>query len=277
MHARHRICGPGLLLIASVACTGHAAAGTFNVKSVEVRKDESELTLETAWQDGFPANSDFIRQSYKTEYSYGLSDRFKASIELNLEQRVGDNLEARSAGPWAQFVLLEPQLGPIGLAWFMRYDIGVKSGESDVLTFGPLVSFALAKALKVTLNPLFEKEWNPSKPGIKSSYAWQVKAEATDNIGLGVEGYGSIPNIGDPPGIDFQEHRIGPVLYIAFDLDGASDKVGGLRDMSPSETNIGRAKGRAPAPKMELQLGVLFGLTEATADIAGKTKLAFTF
>jgi hypothetical protein len=41
--------------------------------------------------------------------------------------------------------------------------------------------------------------------------------------------------------------------------------------------NSGRSEGGAPVPKMELQLGVLFGLTEATADIAGKTKLAFAF
>jgi len=253
----------GLVLFASMACAGHAAAGTFNVKSPEVHEGESDIVLEMAWQNGFPVNSDLIRQSYKTEYSYGFSNWFKAGIELNYEQVVGESFEVHSGGPLVQFVLLEPQNGPLGLAWFTRYDTGIQSGARDVLTFGPLMSVAFGEGLNVTLNPLFKKEWNPNKPGIESSYSWQVKADITDNIGVGVEGYGSIPDIGDPPGIDFQEHRIGPVAYLVFDVDAADHVIGGRESK--------------PGPKMELQFGVLFGLTEATPDIAGKAKLAVTF
>ena len=41
-----------------------------------------------------------------------------------------------------------------------------------------------------------------------------------------------MPNIGNSPGIDFQEHRIGPVLYYEKELAG--EKEGHLRSTRAS-------------------------------------------
>jgi hypothetical protein len=70
---------------------------------------------------------------------------------------------------------------------------------SDVMTLGPLISIAFAKELALTLNPLFQKSWDPSAPGIDFNYAWQLKRTINDNVALRLEGYGTIPDLGNWP------------------------------------------------------------------------------
>ncbi len=163
--------------------------------------------------------------------------------------------------------MIDPSKGRFGLAWFAGLDVGLQNGVSDVLTFGPLVSIELAKGLELTLNPLFQKSWDPSAPGIDFNYAWQLKREISDNVAIGVEGYGVIPDIGNAPSIDGQEHRVGPVLYLSHDM-----AAGGGSGMK-----LGAQAADAKGAKVELQLGVLVGLTEATADTTGRAKLAITW
>jgi hypothetical protein len=80
-----------------------------------------------------------------------------------------------------------------------------------------------------------------------------AKAGVNERLALGIEGYGVIPNIGNAPGIDFQEHRIGPVIYYDTEMPGAK-KIG-----------------------LELDAGILFGLTEATPDVTGKVNAGLVF
>ncbi|MCB1509931.1 MAG: hypothetical protein KDJ36_03435 [Hyphomicrobiaceae bacterium] len=259
-----------LMLAAMAASPLPVLAGTFDVKGVDVTKGESELSFGAAWQHGFPANSDFVRQSYEIAYGYGFTGRFKMGIKLGFEQPPGADLEANSAGVEGQYVLVKPDAGPIGLAWFTGYDFGLKSGESEVVTFGPLISFKPAKSLEVTLNPLFEKVWGPSEPGLNFVYAWQVKRELTDAFSVGVEGYGAIPDIGNWPSGDTQEHRLGPVIYWTTALGGG--------ERTPMKLGLGGEPGKGgSSAKLELQLGVLFGLTDATADTTVRAKAGITW
>ncbi len=228
-----------------------ARAGTFDIKGVEVTKGESEIAVGAAWQRGFPVNSDFVGQSYEIGYGYGLTNWFKAGLKIGLEQPLSQRLEATALGLEGQAVIVDPEKSRIGLAWYTGFDIGLKSDESEVLTFGPLVSVKISDKLSLTLNPLFQKSWSPSTPGLDFNYAWQIKRELSDAMALGAEGYGAIPDIGEAPAKDVQEHRFGPVLYL----------MGGGKD----------------APKVELQIGVLFGMTEATADTTGRAKMAITW
>jgi hypothetical protein len=222
------------------------SAGTFDVKGAEISKGEHELAFGGAWQNGFRPNSDFVRQSYEVGYSYGFTDRFKAGIKLGGDRPVGGSFDFTAFGVETQFGILG-QGSPIALSWYTGYDVGLLSAESEVLTFGPLIGFKAGR-FDITLNPLFQKAWNPDAPGIDFAYAWQVKTGIADKIGLGVEGYGTVPDIGNAPGLDFQDHRMGPVVYIENDI--------------------------ANGVKSELQLGVLFGMTEATADTTGRAKFA---
>jgi hypothetical protein len=247
-----------------------AAAGTFDIKGVEISSGETEVAWGAAWQSRFPANADPLRQSYEASVGYGFTSRFKAGVKLGFEQPDGERLEATYAGVEAQALLLDPSKGPFGLAWFTGLDFGLQDGVSDVLTFGPLVSFELRKDLAVTLNPLFQRSWDPSSPGLDFAYAWQIKRTLDDTVALGVEGYGVVPDLASAPSIDFQEHRLGPVLFLSHEMAAGS----GGRSMKVGAAGGGEGK---DAGKVELQLGLLWGLTEATADLTGRAKLAITW
>lgn len=217
------------------------------MKGAEVTKGELELVFGAAWQNGFPVNSDFVRHGYEVGYSYGFSDWFKAGIKVGRDQPVGGSFDFTAAGVETQFAILRGENTPVLLSWYTGVDVGLLSSESEALTFGPLIGFELSR-VDVTLNPLFQKVWNPDAPGIDFAYAWQVKTGIAEEVGLGVEGYGTIPDIGNTPSVEFQDHRIGPVVYIENHL----------------KTGV----------KSELQLGILFGMTDATANTTGRAKFA---
>ncbi len=270
-----------ILALASVA-SWPAAAGTFDVKGADVEKGEREVSLPAAVQAGFPENADRVRQSWELGVSYGFTDRFKLGAKINLDQPLPEpdangvpprrsGLRASTVGVEAQYVLLKPHNGMPVISWFTGMDAAVHHDETNTVTFGPLIGFGDDK-LSLTLNPLFERTFGRNnEPGIAFAYAWQVKRELVDHVALALEGFGSIPDIGNAPGIEFQEHRIGPVLILDGNLFGAGSGAG-----RPMKLGGGEAK-EAGGPKAELQMGVLFGLTEATPDLTGKFKLSVTW
>jgi hypothetical protein len=254
----------GSVAIVLVSTMPAARAGTFDIKGVEVTKGESEVALGAAWQHGFPANSDFLRQSYEVGYGYGFLSWFKAGVKLGFEQPDHERLEASYAGVEAQAVAVDPSKGGIGLAWYAGVDFDLQKDGGEVLTVGPLVSFNLAKDVSVTLNPLLQKAFDPSSPGIDFNYAWQVKRTISERVALGLEGYGVVPDLANAPSADLQEHRLGPVLYLSHEHSG-----------NGSSMKLGPAGGGGG--KIELEFGLLFGLTKATADTTGRAKLAITW
>jgi hypothetical protein len=242
--------------LTTLAAPHAAVAGTFDGKGVEVTRGESEVAVGAAWQHGFPVNSDHLRQNYEVSYAYGLASWFKAGMKLGFEQPDNEKVESTYAGVEAQAVLINPSTARFGLAWYTGVDFGLAPGASDVLTLGPLISIALAKELALTLNPLFQKSWDSSTPGIDFNYAWQLKRTINDNVAIGLEGYGTIAHLGNWPSVTFQEHRVGPVLILAHELGGAGGS--GLMRLGSGALTPGQDK-----TKIELQLGVLFGADEA--------------
>ena len=75
----------------------------------------------------------------------------------------------------------------------------------------------------------------------------------TERLALGIEGFGVVPNIANSASIDFQEHRIGPVLYYEKELAGEKERT------------------------FAIDAGVLFGLTEATPNVTAKLNASLAF
>lgn len=256
-------------VLAVVLATTCAGAGTFDVKGVEVTKGESELSLDAAWQRGFPVNSDFVRHTYETSLGYGITSWFKLGAKIGFEHPDGGKLDASYAVLETQAVLINPASTRIGLAWYTGFEVGLKQDASEALTFGPLLALSLSKGTTLLLNPLFQKSWNPSMPGVDFNYAWQLKRTISDNVAVGLEGYGVIPDVGNAPSVDFQEHRLGPVLFLSHEM-GGGDRGGPMKLGATTEPDKGGGK-------VELQIGVLFGFTDATPDATGRAKLAITW
>lgn len=103
------------------------------------------------------------------------------------------------------------------------------------IAIGPILSLK-ADRLAVTANLFLEKTFGRSREeGNALSYGWQVKYELRDGLGVGVEGFGVIDDLGRPPPWHEQEHRIGPVIF--------------------TETEVRRSY------KVAVDAGLLFGLT----------------
>jgi hypothetical protein len=254
-----------------LAVISPARADMFDVKGVEITKGESELALALAPQWGHNANSGNVRLHGEASFGYGFTPWFKAGGKLGFELGSTGTDDATYGGIETQFLILDPEKARLGLGWFTGFDTGFSGDFGQLLTFGPIASLTIAEGLTVTINPLLQKQWDPTEPGLALNYAWQVKREINDNIAIGFEGYGAVPNLADPPSIDFQEHRAGPVVFLSRKgggtLDGDSMKLG---------VPVGTS-GQAGGGGVELQLGVLFGFTEATPDTTGRAKLSLTW
>ena len=108
-----------------------------------------------------------------------------------------------------------------------------------------VASPAIRSELSFTANPFLERNFGRnSVEGIAFTYGWQAKYEVGDGFAVGIEAYGRIEHLGDPPPWSEQEHIIGPVVYAEIPLG---------RDF-----------------KITPDIGVLFGLTRATPDVALK-------
>jgi hypothetical protein len=229
---------------------GAALADVFSVDEPEVEKGAQEIEVNAAVQNGFPVNADPIRYSMEVEYTYGVTKWLSLSPLVDFDKPDGDDFHATVAG--IESVWFPVEVGKtLTLAWFSEVEWGVHHDETNAVTYGPIIQFGHDKA-SLILNPYFEKSLGRNhEEGTEFTYQWQAKAAVNERLALGIEGFGVIPNIADSPGIDFQEHRIGPVIYYEKEL---------------SEEHTFAIDG-----------GVLFGLTEATANVTGKLNASLAF
>jgi hypothetical protein len=277
MHATSALRAPGLAVVLALSTAAPAIAGVFDVKTPEAAKGETEIGVNTTFFSGYPMNADLLRRSAEVGVGYGFADWWKAGLKLSLDQPVGGNLEVQTAGVEGLWVLRKREGNALGIAWFTGADFRIADAATNTLTFGPIIQWGTDKTT-LTLNPLFARTFGRNREeGVDFTYAWQVKHEVREGFSIGVEGYGVLPNIGKTPGIDFQEHRIGPVLYFERSLARgatAAPKMAGMKDVKGAAD---AGKDGDGGPKFAGEIGVLFGLTDATQDVAIKIKGAITF
>lgn len=258
----------GIVLLATPALSG-----TFDVKAPESEQGQFELESGSAYFFGFPHYADRVRSSHELALGYGLSDRVKIGVKLAFDQPLGDDLRATAVGAEALVVLRKPEAG-FGLAWFTGVTAAIHDEETNVVAFGPALRFGNDK-LSLTINPFFERSFGDNAtPGVDFVYGWQVKKEIREGFGISIEGYGVIPDIGHAPGVSFQEHRIGPVIYLQRGLTlGPGRHTSRAMSIKDGKEAVSNGEG----PKWSLEAGVLFGLTEATQDVAVKVKTGISW
>ena len=251
MHFRHLPLVTAFILMLG-STFDFASADVFSVDEPEVVKGEQEIEVNAAVQNGFPVNADPVRYSMEVEYTYGVTKWLSLSPLVDFDKPDGDSFDATVAG--LESVWFPVEVGKLlTFAWFTEVEGAVHHDETNSTTFGPIVQFGHDKA-SLILNPYFEKSFGKNhEEGIEFNYQWQAKARMTERLALGIEGFGVIPDIGNSPGIDFQEHRIGPVIYYEKELAGEKERT------------------------FAIDAGVLFGLTEATSKVTGKVNASLAF
>jgi len=251
MHFRHLPLVTAFILMLG-STFDFASADVFSVDEPEAVKGEQEIEVNGAVQNGLPVNADPVRYSMEVEYTYGVTKWLSLSPLVDFDKPDGDSFHAIVAG--VESVWFPVEVGKLlTFAWFTEVEGAVHHDETNSTTFGPIVQFGHDKA-SLILNPYFEKSFGKNhEEGIEFNYQWQAKARMTERLALGIEGFGVIPDIGNSPGIDFQEHRIGPVIYYEKELAGEKERT------------------------FAIDAGVLFGLTEATSKVTGKVNASLAF
>lgn len=230
-----------------------ASAGVFDVKGAGIEKGEREISENFTYQNGFSADGDRTRSSLEIAGAWSPSAWMKLGAKVAMDKPSDADWQASAFGGEVQFSFGEPMKG-VALGWFTGVDAGIHKGETNAVVFGPIIQFGNDDR-SLTFNTFFEKTFgNNREEGTAFTYAVQAKTSLREGFAIGVEAFGTIPNIGNAPSADEQDHRIGPVLY----FDGA----------------LTRAK---DGPTWAIELGGFVGLTEATPDTSAKLKAAVLF
>ena len=224
-------------------------AQPFEVVEPEVEKGEFEIEANGAVQTGFPEAEDdddeeAVRHAHELAIGYGLTDFLKLEAGVTLEKEVGEDLQATNFEIEATLELLEQEESGLGLGFFAAIEPRIDDEATDEFEFGPIFAFALG-GVQNTANTFFEKSFGKNREeGWGFAYAWQSKVELEEGLGIGIEAFGEVEDIGEDPPVSEQEHRLGPVVY--YDMELGEDREIGIA------------------------FGVLFGLTKSTPDVAFK-------
>ena len=226
-----------------------ASAQTFDVKQLDVKQGSLELGLDNAAQQGLPRNrgSGVNRSAHDQSLDYGLRDWWRLSAVLKLENPQDADFRIAKTAVENLFLLkaiADTRAHDIGLGWFTAVETSAHPDTTNSLIFGPIMTLKSEK-VSLTLNPFFEKTFGRNhSDGIALNYGWKAKYELRNGFAVGVEGFGVVENLGNPPSGSEQEHRIGPAIFTEIAL---------TKDF-----------------KITPDIGLLFGLTSATPDLALK-------
>jgi hypothetical protein len=132
-------------------------------------------------------------------------------------------------------------IGSVATARAQTFDVKQLEVTNGAIDYGPETMFA--RGVRHDRGSDVNRHAN-EQDGFALNYAWQFKYDLRQGFGIGVEGFGVVDNLGDPPPVSEQEHRIGPVVFTEIELS---------KDF-----------------KIAADVGLLFGLTPATPDVALK-------
>ncbi len=267
------------------------ALAEFEIQESEVERGESELEYRGAVHSGVPKGDDDdggadddddevgeseeedegegVRQSHDFEFEYGLTDRIKGAVTLSADEPIEGDFDLAGVELEVQYELIEREGDGLGFAIGGGYGFATRGGEADEIEFGAILDVESDRLL-LTLNPLFVAQVgdNRESGGLGFEYGWRAEYKVAQRWGLGVEMFGEIEQLAHTGPFDDQNHSIGPTLF--YNPGGDDDDIGGEGD---DDDEI------AGEPEMEFvfNVGLQFGLTDATSDTALKFQGAMEF
>ena len=228
-------------------------------------------------------DNSIARQRESLEVELGITDWFRVRLGVEYEQeRLDDpssfadanafgSLQFDEVGIEGVLVFVKPKPDGIGLGWLFEYDASVGGGQ-DELYLGPIIEAHSGRWSMIANFAMVRFLFGQAEPGDDGytrddkwdfAYSLQGSYRFSDELSLALEAYGTIDRIGNTGARsevselfgDFNQHRIGPVLYYKMypfgrpARSGAEDNDDGPRAWS-----------------VTVGTGVLFGLNDNTPD-----------
>jgi hypothetical protein len=257
------------------------AADTFDIKTLDYDKGRTYLEASTSFFHGFPANADRLRASFDPTLNYAVTDRWLTAVKASMNKPIRDEFRVSTVGIEQTYALRKLDAG-VAFGLYGGVNAATFRGETNNFAFGPIVTLG-TETTQFTINPALDKTFGQNHvEGIAFTYGWQAKHELQKGYAIGIEGYGTVQNMGAAPTLAEQPHRIGPVLYLERELSRASAGNGpkGLSikeglSIKDTKSSVALAAGGSEAsapPKIYMEAGVLFGLTEGTQNTVFKLK-----
>jgi hypothetical protein len=266
-----------VFLVVAIGLTAKPALAEFEIQESQVEKGEIELEYRGAVHWGIQKQTEpegtleeaeaGLRQSHDFELEWGFADRWLVTTTLVTDQPVREEFNVSAVEAEMQYELIERKGNGIGLAFQAEYGLATRGGEADEVEFGPIVELARGNLL-LTFNPLFTDQVgdNATTDSLGFQYGWRAEYDFAKHWGIGVEMFGEIEDLANAGSFNDQNHSIGPTIFYSPTNEEENDAV----EEAAAE--------RGPA-RMELtfNLGVQFGLTDATSDTALKFQGALSF
>lgn len=239
-----------------------------------------------------------VKQRHALEMEMGLTDYLRMRVGIEYEkERVDDPASMSAANDFGPLKLEEiageivavfipvPENGGIGLGMLVEVQHVVEAGETHSVVFGPIIegksgpwSFITNLALVKFYGGGEENEDGETEQDHKLdfTYATQVKYQATEQLALTLEAYGTIDRVfgSGTPGEeteafgDHDLHRAGPIIYYSFTPGerGGAAKTASYSDDEEDEEMVAT-----------IGVGLLFGLNDNTPGMTAKWSLELEF
>jgi hypothetical protein len=286
------------------------AIGQFEIKSLDAEPGEIEFQSQNAYALGQPRQRSRLNeegewvgdgnsvalQRHAIEIEYGFNRTLKGRLGIEYEKeraefefgQRGDFYEELKLDEYAAELIWValPRTGDgFGLGVVVEYEHPTEREGSKTLIAGPIFEWG-ASAWLASFNPTavshFGGERNDAgKPDEKIDFAYTARLmyEASKSFSWAIEAYGTIERIGstgtpsDEGALfgDFNQHRVGPVLYWTRELEGVGS--------SPFRLTAGvdGDDDDAESPALIFGFGVLMGLNENTPDATLKLSIEAVF
>jgi hypothetical protein len=264
----------------SAVATAGMAVGTirpahaeFEIQEADVEKGAVQLSYRGAVHWGVPKatddneNANDLVQSHEFETQYGLTNWWLFSFTLGTDQPRGEDFNVSSVEFEAQYQFVKRKGDGIALAIQGGYEKAINHGgeqNADEIGFGPIVELASGKLL-ITFNPLFTDQVGPNRDtdSLGFGYGWRAEYDFAKHWGLSVEMFGEIEDLANAGSFNDQNHSIGPTPF--WNPSNDDDEAGQAEGGGDEDKVAG-----PPPLELSFNVGLQFGLTDATSDTALK-------
>jgi len=264
--------------------TADKALAEFEIQETVTEKGEVEIEYRGAVHWGFPKGEEdevvgaleeeevgeFLRQSHDLELQWSVTDRWMFSTALSADEPLDEDFDLSTVELELQYELIEREGNGIGLAFLGAYGFATRGGEVDELEFGPLMELGSGNFL-LTTNTFFTQQVgeHTETDSLGFEYGWRGLYAPLKHWGVGVEMFGEIEDLSHAGSFDDQQHSIGPTLFYNPELDDV--------DEDGDDDDDDRKVGGPSKMEFSFNVGVQFGLTDATSDTALKFQGALEF